>query len=104
MAKWHDHCIPGFRMTFALMIGETEKNLIEFKFNQLLGSTLIKVNDEPVKQQVRLFSEPLEERFEFEVGQNERHTVFIEKRRKMLFGQKYFVYVNQRLVKLLQGV
>lgn len=91
-------------MTFALMIGETEKNLIEFKFNQLLGSTLIKVNDEPVKQQVRLFSEPLEERFEFEVGQNERHTVFIEKRRKMLFGQKYFVYVNQRLVKLLQGV
>ena len=91
-------------MTFALMIGETEKNLIEFKFNQLLGSTLIKVNDEPVKKQVRFFSEPLEERFEFEVGQNERHTVFIEKRRKMLFGQKYFVYVNQRLVKLLQGV
>ena len=91
-------------MTFSLVIGETERNLIEFKFNQLLGSTLIKVNDEPVKKQVRLFSEPLEERFEFEVGQNERHTVFIEKRRKMLFGQKYFVYVNQRLVKLLQGV
>lgn len=91
-------------MTFAMMIGETEKNLVEFKFNQLLGSTLIKVNEQPVKRQVRLFSEPLEERFEFEVGQNERHTVFIEKRRKMLFGQKYFVYVNQRLVKLLQGV
>jgi hypothetical protein len=91
-------------MTFSLVIGETERNLIEFKFNQLLGSTLIKVNDEPVKKQVRLFSEPLEERYEFEVGQNERHTVFIEKRRKMLFGQKYFIYVNQRLVKLLQGV
>ncbi len=87
-----------------MMIGETEKNLVEFQYNQLLGSTLIKVNEQPVKKQVRLFSEPLEERFEFEVGQNERHTVFIEKRRKMLFGQKYFIYVNQRLVKLLQGV
>jgi hypothetical protein len=30
--------------------------------------------------------------------------VFIEKQRKRLFGQKYLVYVNQRLVKLLHGV
>ena len=92
------------RMTFALVIGETEKNLLEFNFNQLLGSTVIKVNDKLVKKNTRLFSEPLKERHEFEVGKNERHTVFIEKQRKLLFGQKYLVYVNQRLVKMFHGV
>jgi hypothetical protein len=91
-------------MTFALDIGETEKNHIEFTFNQLMGSTVIKVNDKLVKKNTRWFSEPLKEQHEFEVGQNERHTVFIEKQRKMLFGQKYLVYVNQRLVKLIHGV
>ncbi len=91
-------------MTFALVVGESERNVVEFKFNQLLGQTVIKVNDKPVRKQVRFFSEPLEERFEFEVGENERHTVFIEKQRKHLFGGKYVVYVNQRLVKLFQGV
>ena len=91
-------------MTFALLVGETEKNLLEFQFNQLLGSTVIKVNDQMVKKTTRLFSEPLEEKYELEVGQNERHTVFIEKQRKLLFGQKYLVYVNQRLVKLIHGV
>jgi hypothetical protein len=91
-------------MRFALEIGETEKNQLEFQFNQLLGSTVIKVNNKQIKKTVRLFSEPLEERHELEVGTNERHTVFIQKQRKMLFGQKYLVYVNQRLVKLFHGV
>lgn len=93
----------GDCMTFALLVGETEKNLLEFSFNQLLGSTEIRVNEKVVKKTTRLFSEPLQERHEFEVGQNERHTVFIEKQRKLLFGQKYVVYVNQRIVKLLHG-
>jgi hypothetical protein len=101
---WHACCNAMSRMTFAMVIGETEKNLLEFNFNQLLGSTVIKVNDKLVKKNTRLFSEPLKERHEFEVGQNERHTVFIEKQRKLLFGQKYLVYVNQRLVKLIHGV
>ena len=90
-------------MRFALDIGETEKNTLEFEFNQLFGSTVIKVNNQPVKKSVRLFSEPLKESHQVEVGTNERHTVFIEKQRKLLFGQKYLVYVNQRLVKLLHG-
>ena len=90
-------------MTFALVIGETEKNLLEFNFNQLLGSTEIKVNDKLVKKSTRLFSEPLEEKHELEVGKQERHTVFIQKQRKLLFGQKYLVYVNQRLVKMVHG-
>ena len=91
-------------MRFALDIGENEKNVVEFYFNQLLGSTVIKVNGKEVKKSVRLFSEPLQERHQLEVGTQERHTVFIEKRRQLLFGQKFFVYINQRLVKAFTGV
>ena len=91
-------------MRFALEVGETEKNHVEFSFNQLFGSTVITVNGQQVKKKLRLFSEPLHERHELEVGTNERHTVFIEKQRKLLFGQKFLVYVNQRLVRALHGV
>ena len=91
-------------MRFALEIGDTEKHHLEFNFNQLLGSTVIKVNGQEVKKSVRLFSEPLEQRYQVEVGKHERHTVFIEKRRKLLFGQRFFVYVNQRLVKAFTGI
>src|SRR5215213_3559655 len=45
-------------MRFALEVGETETNHLEFEFNQLLGSTVIKVNNKQVKKSVRLFSEP----------------------------------------------
>jgi len=59
-------------MRFALEIGETEKNRLEFQFNQLLGSTIIKVNNNEVKKTVRYFSEPLLERHVVEVGKEER--------------------------------
>jgi len=91
-------------MRFALEIGDTEKHVLEIAFNQLFGRTVIKVNGKEVRKSVHLFSEPVRERHELEVGKHERHTVFIEKRRKLLFGQKWFVYVNQRLVKALQGI
>ena len=91
-------------MRFALNIGETENNLLEYKFNQLLGRTEIRVNDQQIKKTVRLFSEPLMESHQFEVGTKERHTVFIEKQRKRLFGQKLLVYVNKRLVRAFHGV
>ena len=91
-------------MRFAIDIGEVEKHHLEFNFNQLLGSTVIKVNGQEVKRAVRLFSEPILEHHQVEVGKTERHTVFIKKKRKLLFGQKFFVYVNQRLVKAFIGV
>ena len=90
-------------MRFAIDIGEVEKHRVEFNFNQLLGSTVIKVNGQEVQRKVRLFSEPVHEQHQVEVGKTERHTVFIRKKRKLLFGQKFFVYVNQRLVKAFTG-
>jgi hypothetical protein len=39
-----------------------------------------------------------------QVGETERFTVRIEKERKLLFGQKCRVFVNDRLYKCYEGV
>jgi hypothetical protein len=91
-------------MKFCLEVGETERNLIEYAFNQLLGQLCIRVNQHEVKSNVRLFDEPLTETHTLEVGRQERLTVRIEKERKLLFGQRCRVYVNNRLLKCYEGV
>ncbi len=91
-------------MTFSLEIGETEKHLLEFEFNQLFGKLVIKLNNREVKRSVRLFSEPVRESHAFELGEKELLSVRIEKQRKLLYGQKYQVFVNERLVRAFEGV
>jgi len=91
-------------MKLVLELGEQEKTVLEFHFNQLLGLSQIFINNKPVKQQRRWFSEPLFEAHEVEVGEMEKAHVRIEKERKLLFGQKYRVYVNQRLTRVCDGV
>jgi len=109
---WHAGCGGSFQVSgrkvhavkFAIEIGETEKHRLEYNFNQLLGSLLIKINELPVKQETRLMNEPVFEVHLFVVGKNEQSTVRIEKERKPLFGSKNRLYVNNRLVKVLEGV
>lgn len=91
-------------MTFSFEIGELEKHTVHYSFNQLLGRLCIKINDRPVKQKVRLFDEPIREQHNFVVGEQERWDVKIEKERKLLFGQKNRVFINDRLVKYYEGV
>ncbi len=91
-------------MKFSLEIGEAEKHTVQYEFNQLFGTLTIKVNNEPVKRQRRLFDEPLKELHTFAVGLQEKLAVKIEKERKLLFGQKNRVFVNDRLVKYYEGV
>jgi hypothetical protein len=91
-------------MKFALELGELETHRLEFSFNQLLGRKIIKVNDAEVLRNVRLFSEPVRETHTLEIGEKERLQVRIEKERKLLFGQKYKVYLNDRLIRLYEGV
>lgn len=91
-------------MKFCLEIGELEKHTIEYHFNQLFGTLMIKVNDHPVKRHRRLFDEPIKELHTFVVGNQERLSVKIEKERKLLFGQRNRVFVNDRLVKYYEGV
>ena len=91
-------------MKFALEIGETERHLIEFTFNQLLGNTVIRVDSLEIKNQRRWFSEPVRESHQVHVGINEKWEVRIEKQRKPLLGGRFAVFVNDRLVDVHQGV
>jgi hypothetical protein len=89
---------------FTIEVGETEKHLLEYNFNQLLGNLLIKVNEKPVRKSRRLINEPVLEILVFEVGENEKSTVRIEKERKQLLGHKNRLFVNNRLVKVFEGI
>lgn len=90
-------------MRFAFEVGEAEKHLVEFSFNQLLGSLCIKVDGQPVCNHLRLFNEPVFEVFNLSVGQNESRSVRIEKQRKQLFGHLNRLYVDNRLVRVIDG-
>ena len=91
-------------MKFSIEIGNNEKHLIEFSFNQLFGKSSMRVDGQEVFRKARWFSEPLAERYDFEIGQFEPVRVRIEKERKLLFGSKYRVYIDDRLTRLYQGV
>ena len=91
-------------MKFSIVIGETEKNRLEYKFNQLFGSLLIKVNEQPIKQCTRVINEPLLEVHAFIIGKFEKSSIRIEKERKPLLGHRNRVYVNNRLLKVYEGV
>lgn len=92
------------RMKFSIEVGSAEKHLIEFQFNQLLGQSRVTVDGEEVFRKKRWLSEPLVDRFDFKVGQFEPVRVRIEKERKLIFGSKYRVYIDNRLTQLHQGV
>jgi hypothetical protein len=89
---------------FSIEIGESERNQLEYHFNQLLGSLLIKVNKRAIKQSLRLINEPIFEVHVLIVGELEKSTVRIEKERKPLLGHCNRVYVNNRLLKVFEGV
>jgi len=89
---------------FAIEIGDTEKHRLEYNFNQLMGSMVIKVNDKPIKKSVRLINEPVLEVHAFVVGNHEKSNVRIEKERRQLLGCRNRLYVNNRLVKVFNGV
>ena len=46
-------------MRFTLEIGNTDKHLVEFNFNQLRGTLVIRVDDRPIFQSTRVFNEPV---------------------------------------------
>ena len=91
-------------MKFVIEIGDTEKHRLEYHFNQLLGSLVIKVNERPVKKALRLVNEPLLEVHDFVVGDQEKSSVRIEKERMPLVGCRNRLYVNNRLVRVFSGL
>jgi hypothetical protein len=88
-------------MKFALEVGITERHLVEFNFNQLRGTLLIRVDNQPVFQSTRVFNEPVFEVYKFVIDGREKSEVLIEKRRKPLIGHNNMVYVNDRLTRVI---
>lgn len=91
-------------MKFCLEIGTVEKHTIEFNFSQLFGRLSIKVDNREVKKNQWLLNEPLAEIYDLNVGERENIAVRIEKKRKPLFGNRCRVFLNQRLMKVQDGV
>ena len=91
-------------MKFCMEVGEIEKNLVEFSFDQLLGQLVIKVNRKEVRRRTRLFNEPMAETHTVAVGDGERLIMRFEKERISTFSQKCRVYLNDRLYKYYEGV
>jgi hypothetical protein len=90
-------------MRFTLEVGETEKHVVEFSFDQLAGQLVIRVDNQPVMQTTRRFNEPINEVFTLQVGCREKSAVRIEKHRKPLFGHRNLVYVDNRLARVVEG-
>jgi len=88
-------------MKFSLEVGHTDRHLVEFNFNQLLGTLVIRVDDRPVFQSRRIFNEPVHEVYRFVIDGAEKSDVRIEKRRKQLFGHRNTVYVNDRITRVI---
>ena len=111
-AHWHNPCAQYIEsayesnntVKFAIEIGDTEKHRLEYHFNQLLGSLVIKVNEMPIMKSLRLVNEPLLEVHAFVVGDHEKSDIRIEKERKPLLGCKNRLYINNRLVKVFSGL
>jgi len=91
-------------MRINLVLGQNEHNFLEFIFNQFLGTSVIKVNQQVIKKRAWWFSEPLHQTEEVDVGSKERWHVRIETDRKLLLGHKCRVFVNERLTRVLEGV
>lgn len=90
-------------MKFSFEVGEVEKHHVEYRFNQLCGTLLIRVDNQPIHRATRLLNEPRHEVFDFVVGNAERWPVRIEKQRKPLFGSRNILYVNNRLTRVFDG-
>jgi len=105
--KWHKDCILEWSssstrfMKFALEVGTSERHLIEFNFNQLRGTLVIRVDERPIFQSTRIFNEPVHEVYHFVIDGREKSDVRIEKHRKPLFGHRNTVYVNDRITRVI---
>lgn len=95
-------------MQFSFEVGFEEKHVVSLSYNQMVGLLSISVDGREVIREQRTFSLSLVRRYELTVGVAERHSVRIEKHRKLLLAgvrpQKYRVFVDGRLIKEHEGM
>ena len=94
-------------MKFAFEVGEKERHRVTFNFPFLGNLVRIRVDGHPVVTDFRFLSFDQVQKYEFAVGDSERHEVVIEKERKLWFAgclkQKYRVLVDGNLVQEHEG-
>jgi hypothetical protein len=99
-------------MTFTLEVGEKEKHRIDYYRNWFWGTERLTANGQVVASRSvaspsNYVSFPLCRRYEFTVGETEKHTVVFEKQRPLLFAgvrpHLYRVLVDGALVFEKQG-
>jgi hypothetical protein len=78
----------GLDIDFEFQVGDTEQHRVAFHWGQLFGRVRITVDHVEVvgeNKAVRLTSDAVR-KFEFSVGDAERHAILIEKARKRFLG------------------
>lgn len=79
-------------------VGRDERHRVEVAFDRMRGRLSIKVDGLLVASDRMMFSFKLTRRYDFTVGQAERHAVAIVKKRALLFGgvlpSSYQVFID----------
>jgi hypothetical protein len=94
-------------MQFSFVLGENEKHQVDFSFDRMIGNLEIRVDGQPAVKDFRMFSLSLTKRYELTVGNEERHQVVIEKKRKLFLAgvrpQQYRIFIDGNLVQTYEG-
>jgi len=94
-------------MQFSFTVGINEQHRVDFSFDQVIGNLEIKVDGQTAIKDFRFASLKLTKRYEFIVGVNEKHSVAIEKKRKLFLAglrpQQYRVFIDGQLAQTYQG-
>jgi len=94
-------------MQFSFNVGVSEKHQVDFSFDQFAGNLEIRVDGQPAEKDFRMFSVSLTKRYEFTVGNQERHDIIIEKKRKLFLAglrpQQYRIFIDGQLVQTYEG-
>ena len=94
-------------MQFSFIVGTSERHQVDFSFDQMTGNLEIRVDGQTVVKDFRLFSLSLTKRYEFTVGNQERHQVVIEKKRKLFLAglrpQQYRIFIDGALAQTHEG-
>ena len=94
-------------MQFSFRVGTNEKHQVDFSFDQFIGNLEIRVDGQVVVKDFRMLSLSLTKRYQFTVGDQERHDVIIEKKRKLFLAgvrpQQYRIYIDGQLVQTYEG-
>ena len=89
-------------MKIVFDVGKEEKHYVVFTFSQLFGSIEIQVDGVQITSETQMFSHQLVKNYEFDVGVKEKHSVRIEKERKLFLAgfrkHKYRVFVDEDLI------